>query len=212
MVIPEPVSEKLVICNRIEPFYMKKPVNPEYWLRGPVPGIAPLLQPVAHALLQSREEVNTLMDGFPAARLWDRPAGLASPGFHLQHLAGVLDRLFTYAGDKALSPRQLEDLAAEGKAPAGLTGPEGQAPAGPDAAEDSGQDILSRLLKRFNQQIDKALQQLGQTPERALTEHRGVGRAKIPSTLGGLLFHAAEHTMRHTGQLLVTAMILQSRP
>ena len=28
---------------------------PEYWLRGPVPGIDPILMPVAHALLQANE-------------------------------------------------------------------------------------------------------------------------------------------------------------
>lgn len=191
---------------------MKKLASPEYWLRGPVPGITPLLQPVAHALLQSREEVNALMEGFPEARLWDRPAGLASPGFHLQHLAGVLDRLFTYADDKALSQQQLEDLAAEGKPLAGPDAEEGRSPAGQDAAEGLARDTLSRLLEHLNQQIDKSLQQLGRTPEQALTEPRGVGRAKIPSTAGGLLFHAAEHTMRHTGQLLVTARILRAPP
>ena len=74
--------------------------SPEYWLRGPVPGIPALLQPVAHALLQAREEVNALMLGFPADLLWEQPAGLASAGFHLQHLAGVLDRLFTYAQER----------------------------------------------------------------------------------------------------------------
>ncbi|MEI9810890.1 MAG: hypothetical protein WDO16_25110 [Bacteroidota bacterium] len=48
------------------------------------------------------------------------------------------------------------------------------------------------------------------TDEAILTSVRGVGRAKIPSTVMGLLFHAAEHTMRHTGQLLVTAGILKA--
>jgi len=201
MVIRKPMSEKLVICITSNPFVMKKPANPEYWLRGPVPGIPPLLQPAAHALLQSREEVNALMEGFPEAWLWDRPAGLASPGFHLQHLAGVLDRLFTYADDKALSQQQLEYLAAEGKPLAGQ-----------DAAEGPAPNTLSRLLEHLNQQIDKSLRQLSRTPEQALTEPRGVGRAKTPSTAGGLLFHAAEHTMRHTGQLLVTVRILRAPP
>jgi hypothetical protein len=41
-----------------------------------------------------------------------------------------------------------------------------------------------------------------------LTDTRGVGRKQIPSTVLGLLFHSAEHTMRHTGQLLVTCKIL----
>ena len=69
--------------------------QPEVWLRGPIEGIPLLLQPVAHALLQAREELNTLMVDFPEALLWERPAGLASPGFHLQHLSGVLDRLLS---------------------------------------------------------------------------------------------------------------------
>ena len=178
---------------------MHLPSNPEYWLRGPVAGIPALLQPVAHALLQSRAEVNALMEGFPEARLWDRPGGVASPGFHLQHLAGVLDRLLTYARGEALGPGQLGELAGEGRASGGGEG-SGRATGGE----------LATLLQRYNLQIDKALQQLAETPELSLTAPRGVGRARIPSTVGGLLFHAAEHSMRHTGQLLVTIRILQS--
>src|SRR5262245_58194021 len=87
---------------------------PEVWLRGALPDIPPLLNPVAHALLQAREEVNALMQGFPDALLWTRPGGVASVGFHLQHLAGVLDRLFTYARGEALSGEQLARLEAEG--------------------------------------------------------------------------------------------------
>jgi hypothetical protein len=190
--------------------------NPEYWLRGPVEGIPALLQPVAHALLQSRAEVNVLMEGFPeeepsegrspAEVLWDRPGGVASPGFHLQHLAGVLDRLLTYARGEALSPRQLRELAEEGRPP---EDGEGSGDAG-EAGRSGGE--LAGLLERYNLQIDKALRQLAETPELSLTEPRRVGRARIPSTVGGLLFHAAEHTMRHTGQLLVTIRILQSVP
>jgi uncharacterized damage-inducible protein DinB len=152
-----------------------------------------LLQPAAHALLQAREEVNALMTGFPDALLWQRPAGVASPGFHLQHLAGVLDRLFTYANDQPLTPAQLHDLAAEG-------------------TPISGQSTVAQLLNRFNIQIDKALDQIGQTPETNLTQPRYVGRARLPSTVGGLLFHAAEHTQRHTGQLLVTARVIAGNP
>jgi DinB superfamily len=200
--------------------------NPEYWLRGPVAGIPPALQPVAHALLQSRAEVNALMEGFPegepsgamvpneggrrspAEVLWDRPGGVASPGFHLQHLAGVLDRLLTYARGEALSPGQLEQLAAEGRPPGSNEGGEGR-PLGDERA--IGGELVG-LLERYNLQIDKALQQLAETPELSLTEPRGVGRARMHSTVGGLLFHAAEHSMRHTGQLLVTIRILQSVP
>lgn len=164
---------------------------PEYWLRGPVEGIPPLLQPVAHALLQARDEVNAMMAEFPDDLLWERPAGLASPGFHLWHLSGVLDRLFTYSEGKMLSDRQLADLKGEGKTHTGAS-----------SAREG--------LDRFNLQIDNSLQRLKRVTEGELTHTRQVGRARIPSTVIGLLFHAAEHTMRHTGQLLVTVRILGS--
>jgi uncharacterized damage-inducible protein DinB len=150
-----------------------------------------LLQPVAHALLQAREELNALLQSYPEALLWERPAGVASVGFHLQHLTGVLDRLFAYARQEALTPEQLQALAMEGKCPA---------PPCP----------VADLVQAFNQQVDRALAQLRTTAEPTLREPRGVGRAQLPSTTLGLYVHAAEHTMRHLGQLLVTARVLQS--
>jgi len=159
----------------------------EVWLRGPLDGIPILLQPVAHALLQAREEINELMTDFTDALLWERPAGMASPGFHLQHMAGVLDRLYTYAKGEQLNEQQLDYLAAEGK----------------------NTDVrVSQLLDHFNEQVDIAIKQLSETDETTLTEVKGVGRAKVPSTVIGLLVHSAEHTMRHVGQLLVTVRIL----
>jgi len=58
----------------------------EVWLRGPIEGVPALLQPVAHTLLQAREEVEEMMENFPEIFLWVKPAGMASPAFHLQHL------------------------------------------------------------------------------------------------------------------------------
>jgi hypothetical protein len=165
---------------------MENKKKPEVWLRGPIDGISPLLQPVAHALLQSPEEINKLMIGFPEELLWEKPAGMASPGFHLQHLSGVLDRLFTYARGEQLTQQKLAYLANEGK----------------------GGVELSTLLNNFNAQVDISIKQLSETNDNMLTEVRGVGRAQIPSTVIGLLVHAAEHTMRHTGQLLVTVKFL----
>ena len=159
----------------------------EVWLRGPLSDIPPLLQPVAHALLQAREEINELMANFPEKLLWERPAGLASPGFHLQHLTGVLDRLFTYAKGEQLTQQQLDYLSSEGK--------------------DQEYNVQT-LLNNFNLQVDRAIKQLGETDESTLTEVRGVGRAQIPSTVIGLLVHSAEHTMRHVGQLLVTVKVV----
>jgi hypothetical protein len=161
----------------------------EVWLRGPVEGIPALLQPVAHTLLQAREEFNALMVGFPEVFLWVKPAGMASPAFHLQHLTGILDRLFTYACGEMLSNAQMTYLSAEGR----------------ETGQEEGADVM---IQRFNRQVDKALLQLKDTDQSTLTEVRGVGRAQIPSTVIGLLTHAAEHTMRHTGQLLVTVRVL----
>jgi hypothetical protein len=165
--------------------------KPEVWLRGPLDDIPGLLQPVAHALLQARDEVNALMEGFPDELLWAKPAGLASPGFHLQHLSGVIDRLFTYARGGQLDQQQLDKLAAEGK-----------------PVENTISVVV--LVEKFNRQIDNALTQLSKVDESTLTEARGVGRAKLPSTAIGLYVHAAEHTMRHVGQLLVTLKILKA--
>jgi uncharacterized damage-inducible protein DinB len=64
------------------------------------------------------------------------------------------------------------------------------------------------LVHRFKAQIQKSLAQLENTDERTLQNLVSVGRKKLPSTVLGLLFHAAEHTQRHTGQLLVTVRVL----
>jgi uncharacterized damage-inducible protein DinB len=162
----------------------------EVWLRGPLEGIPPYLQPVAHALLQAREEVELWMVDFPDGGLWHRPADVASVGFHLQHLTGVLSRLFTYADGKTLSQEQMEALQAEGKPFDGCT--------------------VTLLTRRFHDAVDACIQQLRATDERTLNEARGVGRRQIPSTVLGLLVHAAEHTQRHAGQLYVTMRVVKA--
>ena len=165
---------------------------PEWWLRGPVPGVPALLQSVAHALLQAKDEVGFLMRDFPENLLWEKPAGAASAGFHVQHLRGVLDRLFTYADGQMLSEEQLKQLRQEGTPPDEST-------------------TKQRLLNAFQQQVDRSVEILKMTDENSLTLSRGVGRSQLPSTVIGLFFHAAEHTMRHTGQLLVTVRVLYSQ-
>src|SRR5688572_6883060 len=67
---------------------MAKP--PEVWLRGPVDGIPPALQPVAHALLQVREDLPVLLQTLTHDQLWARPGNSAPIGFHVVHLAGSL--------------------------------------------------------------------------------------------------------------------------
>ena len=163
---------------------------PEVWLRGPIDEIPHLVQPVAFALMQARDEIEVLMENFPDELLWEKVADMASPGFHLQHMAGVLDRMFTYANKKQLSAGQLEYLAEEGKPEEGIT--------------------ADQLVNTFSLAVELSLRQLSRVDEGMLTEYRGVGRKNLPSTLMGLLTHAAEHTMRHTGQLLVTVKVLKA--
>jgi len=171
---------------------MTTPSRPEVWLRGALPGISPFLQPVAHALLQAQEEIHGLMNDFPAHLLWEKPAGVASPGFHLQHIPGVLDRLLSYAKGQTLSPEQFAYLKREG-----VPGGEGT--------------TTSYLVDALNRKVAEFIEELKTFDENMLTEGREVGRARLPSTVLGLLFHAAEHTMRHTGQLLVTVNVLKEK-
>jgi len=166
--------------------------KPEVWQRGPVEGVPSLLQPVAHALLQAREEVEQLMDGFPDRLLWESPANMASPAFHLEHMRGVLDRLFTYARAEALNDEQLNYLRSEGM----------------QYLDD---EVCKKMVAAFGRQVDAAIEQLKRTVPDTLTDWRGLGRAQISTTVIGLLFHAAEHVMRHNGQLLVTVKVLLSQ-
>jgi uncharacterized damage-inducible protein DinB len=163
--------------------------EPEYWLRGPVAGVAPLLQPVAHALLQARDDVLRVSTPLTAEQLWTTPGGAASVGFHVKHLTGSLGRLFGYARGAELSAEQLAYLNAE---------------------KDSGDPPASAatLLSAFAAGIDRALDQVRSTPETILLEPRSVGRQHLPSTVLGLMFHGAEHTTRHAGQIITTAKIV----
>jgi hypothetical protein len=165
--------------------------KPEVWQRGVVANVPALLQPVAHALMQAGEELDVILKDFPPELLYKKPFGLASVSFHLRHLTGVLDRLFTYARNEALSDEQLLYLKSE-------TVSQGQ------------HKTIEELINGFHGQVAKSLMQLQHTQEASLTELRTIGRKKIPTTTIGLLFHAAELSMRHIGQLFVTVKVLKS--
>ena len=163
--------------------------EPEVWLRGPLDGYHPLLMPVAHSLLQVREDLARLERTVTPEQLWARPGGAASIGFHIRHTGGALDRLLTYARGEALAAPQLLFLAGE------------QTPGDPPVA-------LSTLAIGLNAVIDRSLEQLRTTDPDRVLDTREVGRGKLPSTVLGLLVHAAEHSTRHMGQAITTARIL----
>jgi hypothetical protein len=170
----------------------KAPPQPEAWLRGRVEGIEPMLMPVAHALIQAREDVQQLVATVPAGRVWERPGGAASIVFHVRHLGGALDRLFTYARGEALSEAQRAALKVEGD------------PGHPPAS-------LADLARDMDAAIDRAFAQIRGTSSEDLLQPRTIGRAALPSNVLGLLFHAAEHCTRHAGQAMTTAKILAER-
>ena len=163
----------------------------EVWLRGPVTGIPALLMPVAHALLQAKEDVVRAAEGLSDDALWTRPGGAASAGFHMFHMAQSLDRLMTYARGETLTDSQRMALALE-----------------KSGEIDAGADDLIELVATS---IERALRQLRCTSEQALAAERRIGRALVPSTLLGILFHAAEHTTRQAGQLITTVKVVTGR-
>jgi uncharacterized damage-inducible protein DinB len=164
--------------------------EPEVWLRGPMPGVPPLLMPAAHAMAGAGEDVARVAAGLSAEQLWARPAGAASVGFHLRHIPGVVDRLLTYARGESLTDAQLAYLRAE-----------------PDPGDPA--PSADELLRGVDEAIARALAQIRATREEDLLVPRGVGRLQLPSTVMGLIFHAAEHAQRHTGQVVTLSRIVR---
>ena len=162
----------------------------EWWQRGPIEGVPAVLQPVAHILLQVRESVGELVAQLTEDEWNRRPAGVASAAFHVQHIAGVIDRLFTYARGQALSADQLAAIRSEGR---------------PVAAAD-----VAGVLHTLSKRIDASLAELKTIDVGTLGDFRGVGRAQLPSTVIGCLVHGAEHAMRHVGQLSVITRVVRS--
>jgi uncharacterized damage-inducible protein DinB len=156
---------------------------PEVWLRGPIHGIQPLLQPAAHTIVQVGEDVLPIVQGLTPAQLWARPGNAGSIGFHLAHLPGSLDRLLTYSRGESLSPEQFARLGAERT-----------------IHEDRPE--LTTLLAAFADGIAAAIEYLRGVPADSLLLVREVGRKRLPSTTLGLIFHAAEHSARHAGQIV----------
>jgi hypothetical protein len=159
---------------------------PEAWMRGPVPGIDPLVAPVLYSFQQAREDAARFTEGLTLEEIWAAPHGLASVGFHLRHIAGSTGRLMTYLQGGALSPVQLEELAAE------------KEPSGP------GRDELLALMENAFRNAEAVVRSIDPS---TLASPRGVGRKRLPTTVIGLLTHIAEHTQRHIGQAIYAAKL-----
>jgi uncharacterized damage-inducible protein DinB len=160
----------------------------ESWLSGELENVSPMLMPAAHALVQARRDIERATENLTEPEVWTKPNGAPSVGFHLLHVAGSCDRLLTYARGENLSEKQFVSLAAE------------------NAIDDSASVAL--LTRKAVEEIEKVIAQIRSTPENALFEKRFVGRRKLSTNVFGLLFHIAEHTQRHAGQIITTAKIV----
>lgn len=163
----------------------------EAWLEGTLESVAPILMPAAHALVQAARDIKQNTIGLTREQLLAKPNGAPSVGFHLLHVAGSIDRLLTYARGENLIDQQFAELKAE-------------------TADNHSADV-SALLENALDRIETAIKTIKQTPDEILFEKRTVGRKQLPTNVFGLLFHIAEHTQRHTGQIVTTAKIVRQK-
>ena len=159
---------------------------PEPWLRGPIPGLSPLIAPILYAFQQAREDLARFTEGLSTEQIWARPHGFGPVGFHLRHIAGSVERLMMLPGRPAAQTR------ATGRTERG----DG---AGRHARRIAGRRSAPRWTKprKIVRRIDPA----------TLAEPRGVGRKQLPTTVIGLLTHIAEHTQRHVGKAISAAKL-----
>jgi DinB superfamily len=158
----------------------------EPWLRGTLTELDSLRRGVVHALWMASEDVARWSAGLSDAEMEARPFGLPSVAFQMRHIVGSLDRLLTYAEGRQLNEEQMAALAAEMV--------EGKSRESSIAEFDGAMHFGEDRVMAFS--------------PGSYAEARGVGRKMLPTTLGGLLVHCAEHTQRHVGQMVTTAKVV----
>jgi uncharacterized damage-inducible protein DinB len=167
---------------------MREHKLPEPWLRGTLTEVPPVHRGVLHALDLAKEDIARWCGDLSDAQLNARPGGVPSVAFHLRHIARSVERLLSYAEGKRLSGAQL-------------------------AALDSELDPIAsagELFSEFGAALDAAAKRIRALVSVALDEPRQVGRRALPTTVGGLLVHIADHTQRHVGQTITTAKVVRA--
>jgi uncharacterized damage-inducible protein DinB len=163
--------------------------QPEPWLRGTLTDVPAVQRAVLHALELAHEDLQRWAGDLSDEELNARPGDIASVAFHLRHIARSLDRLLTYAEGSELSVAQIETMKAE--------------PLPAAKRPELWEELTAALEKSGDRTRAFAPQQL--------EEARTVGRKQLPTTVGGLLVHVADHTQRHVGQAITTAKIVRAR-
>lgn len=165
------------------------PPKVEPWMRGTLTDVPAILRAVLHALEQAREDVEKWCTELIDDELNLRMHGCGSVAFHVRHAAGSIDRLLTYAEGEQLSPEQLTALKTEMEIPA----------------------TRARLIAEFTIAVQRASKRIRGFDVTQFEQPRTIGRRKLPTTLGGILVHVAEHTQRHIGAMIVTAKIAKAQ-
>ena len=161
---------------------------PEPWLRGTLTEIAAVPRAVLHALELAGEDLQKWCGALTAAELNARPADLPSVAFHLRHIARSLDRLLTYVEGRALTREQLSALH--------------------DEMSTSGNH--DALFAELASALTQGAERVRAIAFADLEQSRTVGKKSLPTSVGGLLVHIADHTQRHVGQAVTTAKILMA--
>jgi uncharacterized damage-inducible protein DinB len=162
---------------------------PEPWLRGTLTEVAAVPRAVLHALELAREDLTRRCGPLSDAELNARPEGIAPVAFHIRHIARSVDRLLSYAEGKRLDDLQIAALKTE-------------LDAGATRAE---------LFAELEAALARAAMRVRQFDTNRLEEPRPVGVKLLPTTVGGLLVHVADHTQRHVGQAITTAKIVVAK-
>jgi uncharacterized damage-inducible protein DinB len=64
------------------------------------------------------------------------------------------------------------------------------------------------IFNELEQSLEKTRRRLDAIVRQPLDSPIAIGRKRLPTTLAGLLVHAAEHTQRHVGQAITTAKVI----
>jgi uncharacterized damage-inducible protein DinB len=162
---------------------------PEPWLRGTLTDVAAVPRAVLHALELAQEDLTRWCGKLSDAELNARPEGLAPVAFHIRHIARSVDRLLSYAEGKRLDDSQVAALKSE--------------------LDDDA--TRSALFAELELALGRAAVRIRQIDVHRLEEPRPVGTKLLPTTVGGLLVHVADHTQRHVGQAITTSKIVTAR-
>jgi uncharacterized damage-inducible protein DinB len=162
----------------------------EPWLRGTLQEVPAVQRAVLHALQLAEEDLKRWCGGLTDEQINARPHGLPPVAFHLRHIARSLDRLLSYAEGRQLAPDQLAALRTE---------------------LDSGAR-RAELFSELDSAIKNSVARIQAISATDLEQSRSVGKRGLPTTVGGLLVHVADHTQRHVGQAITTAKIVALPP